>query len=99
MKIKKLTKKLIIVLMISVSLCLPVMAKEKESDTDTEVRAEAKADLNTKSSKEISDDKVPLGLESQAVYERYKRDVVVMVIFGTLIVATTIGATLKEKYE
>ena len=48
---------------------------------------------------EIAEEEVPLGLKSYADFERYKHDLIVMLVFGGMIVLTTIAATAKEKYE
>ena len=92
---KKFFRKSLIVICLGLLLCQPVCAKEtKQEETKTEVQVE-----NTQDIKEIRDEEVPLGLETKASFEKYKRDAVVLVVFGGLLVSTTVIALAKEKYE
>ena len=88
-------RKFLFIIACSIYLCQPVYAKESADAEQTQAQKVEQEKQNT----EIKDEKVPLGLDSVATFERYKRDVVVMIVFGSLLVLTTIGATVKEKYE
>ncbi len=83
---------------LSLFLAMPVMAAEEEQTEETKsVEMIEATDEGEKVT--IEEEEVPLGLESQASYEKYKRDVVVLASFVILIVATTVFATEKQKYE
>ena len=97
-----LIKRIIITLCLSLMLCMPVVAKDTSGDNKSEQKqeiAEEDKDDDENNTVNISDEKVPLGLNSIDDFERYKRAVVVMLVFGGMVVIITIGATIKEKYE
>ncbi|WP_155951062.1 hypothetical protein [Pseudobutyrivibrio sp. MD2005] len=96
--IRRSLKKCIIALCMCLLLSQSIYAKEANVKSEPEQKQEQVAD-SEESTVDISDEKVPLGLKSEADFARYKRSVVVMVVFGGMIVIITIGATLKEKYE
>ena len=48
---------------------------------------------------EIQEEEVPLGLDSMASFERYKRDVAVLLVFISMMVTITIGVHIKESYD
>ena len=85
---KRLIKSLLTICMV-LTMGMSVSAQEQMEDIDS----------NEEAVVELEDEQVPLGLDSKAVYDRYKRSVAVMLFFGSLIVVTTVGATVKEKYE
>ncbi len=89
-------KKSILIICLSLFIALPVYASE---DTDNKEQTQEQVVDESKQQVEIEEEEVPLGLESMATFERYKRDVVVMIVFGSLVVVTTIAATIKEKNE
>lgn len=89
-------KKSILILCLSLFIALPVYASEEKDKTE---QAQEQVVDDSKQQVEIEEEKVPLGLENMATFERYKRDVVVMIVFGSLVVVTTIAATIKEKNE
>ena len=89
-------KKSILIICLSLFIVLPVHASD---DAASEEQAQEQATDESKQQVEIEEEEVPLGLENMATFERYKRDVVVMLVFGSLVVVTTIAATIKEKNE
>ena len=97
--INKMIRKSIIIVCMLITVCHPTFAFAKQQvsnaeDVDTETFAD-----NEEAVVELEDEQVPLGLGSKSLFERYKRDVLIMVFFGSLVVVTTVGATVKEKYE
>ena len=89
-------KKSILIICLSLFIALPVYASEEKDKTE---QAQEQVVDDSKQQVEIEEEEVPLGLENMATFERYKRDVVVMIVFGSLVVVTTIAATIKEKNE
>ena len=69
---------------------MPVYAKDNTGDADEDVQQEQV---------EIDDEEVPLGLQDQETFDRYKMDVLLMLFIGTVIVTTTVCATIIEKRE
>lgn len=98
---RRLLKRIIIALCMCLMLCQPVFAKNTSAGSKSEQTKEQveKIEDEEETTVNISDEKVPLGLKSADDFQRYKRAVVVMVMFGGMVIIITIGATIKEKYE
>ncbi len=97
--IKKI-RKVLAIMCICAMFCQTVHA----SDTDDKHCDQVQTVNDTEAAKDteavkIADEDIPLGLDSQAQFERYKKDVVVMILFGGMVVLITVVATIKEKYE
>lgn len=89
-------RKSILIICLSLFITLPVYASD---DVDNREQVQDQAVDESKEQVEIEEEEVPLGLDTMASFNRYKRDVVVMLVFGSLVVVTTIAATIKEKNE
>ena len=90
---KGILQKTILIIGICLTISMPAYAKENETGATIAEQEQ------TEQSVEIAEEEVPLGLKSYADFERYKHDLIVMLVFGGMIVLTTIAATAKEKYE
>lgn len=89
---KRILRKVLLIVGLCCAIYMPAFAEEKATAFDVK-------EEQTKETVEIADEEVPLGLESYDDFERYKRDLIVMIIFGGMIVLITVAATAKEKYE
>ena len=99
--IRRIVRKGILIFVMAVMLCQPVFAAAEQTEAaEQELEEQALGeDIDKSDIETIQDEDVPLALPNRATFNRYKRDVVIMLFFGTLIVVTTVGATIKEKQE
>ncbi len=86
-------------------LVVPVRAEESinrkasEPQIENEINSNEKQDSKEVTETQIEEEEVPLGLKNLEEFKRYKRDAIIIIFFGSMIVTTTIGATIKERKE
>ena len=89
--INKRILRVVLVLILSSFLSFSVVAKEAEPPVEEQVTTEEEV--------VIEEEEVPLGLDSMATFEKYQRDVVAIIIFGSMVVSITVLATVKKNRD
>lgn len=88
-------RKSLLLLCLLMALGKPVYVQaESEESVKTETQDDSCAEKV-----EIPDEPVPLDLVGASNLVKYKRDLVIMIFIGTLVVTTTVVATIKENRE
>ncbi len=91
----KVFEKSLLFLCLLVALWRPINVQaESDESVKTETRGDSCAETVV-----IPDEEVPLDLAGASKLVQYKRDLVILIVIGALVVTTTVVATIKENTE